>query len=102
MHHADSLVGAEGWGNTTAVPWAPPADLRAAFERQYRGLTSDAQHALQVLAVAGKALAPREVSRLVGLDGTGASERVVLEMLDRGGGRVEEGRLAFKSELHRG
>ncbi len=101
MHHADSLVAAESSGNTTAISWTPPEDLRAAFERQYRGLTSDAQHALQVLAVAGKAMAPREVSSLVGLDGTGASERVVLEMLDRGVGRVEEGRLSFKNELHR-
>src|SRR5204863_831622 len=75
-------------------------ELRAAFARQYDSLSTDAQHVLQVLAVAGKAMAPDDASTLLGLS-EGASERVVLEMLDRGVGRVEEGRLSFKNELHR-
>lgn len=99
-HHANSLVAAAGSGDATAVTWTPPDDLRSAFARQYGGLSRDTQHVLQVLAVAGKALAPAEVARLLGLDG-GVSERVVLEMLDRGVGRVEEGKLSFKNELHR-
>jgi tetratricopeptide (TPR) repeat protein len=99
-HRADSLVAAESTGDGATLSWTPPADLRAAFARQYGGLSADAQHTLQVLAVAGKALPPREVSSLLGLAGA-AMERVVLEMLDLGVGRVEEGRLSFKNELHR-
>ena len=100
MHHANSLVAAASAGDAGRVSWTPPDDLRSAFARQYGGLSTDAQHVLQVLAVAGKAMAPREVATLLGLDG-GVSERVVLEMLDRGVGRVEEGKLSFKNELHR-
>ncbi len=80
MHHANSLVAAASAADATAVSWAPPDDLRSAFARQYGGLSPDAQHVVQVLAVAGKAMAPREVATLLGLDG-GVSERVVLEML---------------------
>src|SRR2546423_740728 len=100
MHQEDSLVAAESVGDGVALSWTPPEDLRAAFARQYGGLSTDAQHVLQVLAVAGKAMSPEDVSTLLGLS-EGASERVVLEMLDRGVGRVEEGRLSFKNELHR-
>jgi len=100
MHHANSLVAAASAADATAVSWAPPDDLRSAFARQYGGLSPDAQHVVQVLAVAGKAMAPREVATLLGLDG-GVGERVVLEMRDRGVGRVEEGKLSFKNELQR-
>ncbi len=100
MHQEHSLVAAESIGDGVTVSWAPPEDLRAAFARQYGSLSTDAQHVLQVLAVAGKAMSPHDVSSLLGLT-EGASERVVLEMLDRGVGRVEEGRLSFKNELYR-
>ena len=100
MHQEDSLVAAESIGDGVALSWTPPEDLRAAFARQYGGLSTDAQHVLQVLAVAGKAMSPDDVSTLLGLS-EGAGERVVLEMLDRGVGRVEEGKLSFKNELHR-
>jgi len=99
-HKATSLVAAESSGDAAAISWAPPEDLRTAFARQYGGLSTDVQHVLQVLAVAGKAMAPGELGTLLGLDGGGV-ERVALEMLDRGVGRVEEGRLSFKNELHR-
>jgi len=98
-HQSSSLVAAASAGDE-AVSWAPPEDLGAVFARQYGDVSSDAQHVLQVLAVAGKGMAPAEVSGLLGLD-AGVTERVALEMLDRGVGRVEEGRLAFKNELHR-
>jgi DNA-binding SARP family transcriptional activator/tetratricopeptide (TPR) repeat protein len=100
VHQSNSLVVAEDSGDASAISWTPPEDLRAAFARQYGDLSSDAQHVLQVLAVAGKAMAPAEFSSLLGQDG-GVSQRVVLEMLDRGVGRVEEGKLSFKNELHR-
>src|SRR5438876_9908384 len=99
-HKATSLVAAETSGDAAAISWAPPEDLRTAFARQYGGLSTDVQHVLQVLAVAGKAMAPSELGSLVGLD-SGAVERAALEMLDRGVGRVEGGRLSFKNELHR-
>src|SRR5216117_196638 len=99
-HRAKSLAAAESSGDTGPISWTPPEDLRAAFARQYGGLSTDAQHVLQILSVAGKAMSPQDVSSLLGLT-EGASERVVLEMLDRGVGRVEEGRLSFKNELYR-
>src|SRR5712691_396204 len=99
-HQAKSLVGAESSGEAVAIAWAPPQDLRAAFAREYGGLSSDAQHVLRILSVAGKAMAPTEVAGLLGLS-DGVAERAALEMLDRGGGRGEEGRLSFKNELHR-
>ena len=68
-HQADSLVAAESLGDGVALTWTPPPDLRAVFARQFDVLSTDAQHALQVLAVAGKALAPAEVSSLLGLEG---------------------------------
>lgn len=100
MHRADSLVAAESAGDGMAISWAPPEDLRAAFARQFGDLSTDARHTLQVLAVAGKSMAPLDVATLLGLDG-GATERVALEMLDRGVGRVDQGKLSFKNELHR-
>jgi DNA-binding SARP family transcriptional activator/tetratricopeptide (TPR) repeat protein len=99
-HKATSLVAAESSGDAAAVSWAPPEDLRTAFARQYGGLSTDVQHVLEVLAVAGKAMAPSELERLLGLHG-GVVERAALEMLDRGVGRAEGGRLSFKNELHR-
>src|SRR3989442_2895389 len=99
-HKTTSLVAAESSGDAAAISWAPPEDLRTAFARQYGGLSTDVQHVLQVLAVAGKAMAPSELGSLLGLDG-GVVERAALEMLDRGVGRAEGGRLSFKNELHR-
>src|SRR5216117_3006721 len=99
-HKATSLVAAQSSDDAAATSWTPPEDLRAAFARQYGGFSSDAQHVLQVLAVAGKAMVPSELGSLLGLQ-DGAVERAALEMLDRGVGRVEEGRLSFKNELHR-
>jgi len=99
-HKATSLVAAESSGDAAAISWAPPEDLRTAFARQYGGLSTAVRHVLQVLAVAGKAMAPTELGALVGLD-SGVVERAALEMLDRGVGRAEGGRLSFKNELHR-
>src|SRR2546425_4809233 len=99
-HKATSLVAAESPDDAAAISWTPPEDLRTAFAGQYGGFSTDVQHVLQVLAVAGKAMAPSELGSLLGLDG-GVVERAALEMLDRGVGRVEEGRLSFKNELHR-
>src|SRR6266545_1406789 len=99
-HQAASLVAAESSGDAMATSWTPPEDLRAAFARQYGGFSTDVQHVLQVLAVAGKAMSPNELASLLGLDG-GVVERAALEMLDRAVGRVEGGRLSFKNELHR-
>src|SRR5204863_522237 len=95
-----SLAAAESSGDAGPISWTPPEDLRAAFARQYGGLLTDAQHVLQILSVAGKAMAPNELARLLGLQ-DGVVERAALEVLDRGVGRVEEGRLSFKNELHR-
>src|SRR5439155_4019379 len=80
--------------------WTPPEDLRAVFARQYGALSIDAQHVLQVLSVAGRAMAPLELTNLLGLPG-GVVAQASLELLDRGVGRVEEGQLSFKNELHR-
>ena len=99
-HQAKSLVGAESSGDTVAISWTPPEDLRAAFARQYGGLSTDAQHVLQMLSVAGRAMAPMELANLLGLR-SGVVTQASLGMLDRGVGRVEEGRLSFKNELHR-
>src|SRR2546427_13013448 len=99
-HRAKSLAAAESSGDTGPISWTPPEDLRAAFARQYGGLSTDAQHVLQMLSVAGKAMVPSELACLLGLQ-DGVVERAALEMLDRGVGRVEEGRLAFKNGLHR-
>src|SRR5216110_2317622 len=99
-HRAKSLAAAESSGDAGPISWTPPEDLRAAFARQYGGLSTDAQHVLQILSVAGKAMVPNELARLLGLQ-DGVVERAALEMLDRGIGRVEEGRLSFKNELHR-
>src|SRR2546427_6612355 len=99
-HKGTSIAAAEISGELAAISWTPPEDLRTAFARQSGGLSTDAQHVLQVLAVAGKAMAPSELGSLLGLQG-GVVERAALEMLDRGVGRVEGGRLSFKNELHR-
>ena len=99
-HQAKSLVAAESSGDARAISWTPPEDLRAAFARQYGGLSPDAQHVLQILSVAGKAMAPSDLANSLGLQG-GVVEQAALEMLDRGVGRVEEGRVSFKNELHR-
>src|SRR5206468_6840659 len=59
-HQATSLVAAESSGDTVATSWTPPEDLRAVFARQYGALSIDAQHVLQVLPVAGRAMEPLE------------------------------------------
>src|SRR5256886_1840736 len=45
-------------------------------------------------------MAPLELANLLGLPG-GVVAQASLELLDRGIGRVEEGQLSFKNELHR-
>src|SRR2546430_6986522 len=45
-------------------------------------------------------MAPLELTNLLGLPG-GVVAQASLELLDRGVGRVEEGQLSFKNELHR-
>ncbi len=100
QHEAHSLVAAETGGDRRVASWSPPETLRSAFERHYRDLSVEAQHLLQLLAVAERALATPEIASLLTLD-AGAAERLVLEMLDRGIGRVEGGRVAFKNELQR-
>ncbi len=100
QHEASSLVAAESSGDKTIASWDPPETLRSAFERHYRGLSLEAQHLLQLLAVAERAMATPEIASLLGLEAV-TVERAVLEMLDRGIGRVEGGRVAFKNELHR-
>jgi DNA-binding SARP family transcriptional activator/tetratricopeptide (TPR) repeat protein len=99
-HQAHSLVGAESEGARPVVTWSPPESLRAAFAREYAGLSADAQHVLQLLAVAGRAVAATEGAEGLGLDAHGV-DRASLELLDRGLVRVERGGLAFKNELHR-
>src|SRR3989442_1388280 len=99
-HQAKSLVAAEMSGDAVVISWTPPEDLRPVFVRQYGGLSTDVQHVLQVLAVAGRALAPAELASLLGLQ-DGVIERAAVEMLERAVGRVEEGRLSFKNELYR-
>jgi DNA-binding SARP family transcriptional activator/tetratricopeptide (TPR) repeat protein len=99
-HQANSLVGAESTGAQPVVTWSPPESLRAAFAREYAGLSGDAQHLLQLLAVAGRAMAATEAAEVLGLDAHGV-DRASLELLDRGLVRVERGGLAFKNELHR-
>jgi len=99
-HQAKSLVAAESSEDAIVISWTPPEDLRTAFARQYGGLSTDVQHVLQVLAVAGRAMAPAELASLLGLQ-SGAVERAAVEMLERAVGRVEEGRLSFKNELYR-
>ena len=99
-HQAKSLVAAESSGDASVISWTPPEDLRTAFARQYGGLSTDVQHVLQVLAVAGRTMAPAELASLLGLQ-DGAVERAAVEMLERAVGRVEEGRLSFKNELYR-
>lgn len=100
QHEARSLVAAESVGDTRIASWHPPETVRLAFERHYRGLSVDAQHLLQLLAVAERAMATPEIASLLALE-SAAVERAVLEILDRGIGRVEGGRVAFKNELHR-
>src|SRR6266566_4668836 len=55
-HRAQSLAAAESAEDSGPISWTPPEDLRAAFARQYGGLSTDAQHVLQLLSVAGKAM----------------------------------------------
>src|SRR5437870_1912397 len=99
-HQTKSLVAAESSGDSGTISWMPPEDLRAVFARQSGGFSTDAQHVLQILSVAGRAMAPTELASLLGLEG-GIVAQASLGMLDRGVGRVEEGRLSFKNELHR-
>ena len=99
-HQAHSLVGAESVGDGTAVTWKPPENLRAAFAREYAGLSDDAQHVLQVLAAAGRALPGAEVRPLLGV-GARQGDRGSLELVDRGVARVECGGVAFEHELPR-
>jgi DNA-binding SARP family transcriptional activator/tetratricopeptide (TPR) repeat protein len=100
QHEAHSLVATETDGDRTVASWSPPETLRSAFERHYRELSVEAKHLLQLLAVAERALATPEIATLLALE-VGAGERLVLEMLDQGIGRVEAGRVAFKNELQR-
>src|SRR5439155_28224 len=79
---AQAVAAAERSGDAGPISWTPPEDLRAAFARQDGGLSTGAQHVLQILSVAGKAMAPNELARLLGLQ-DGVVERAALEMLDR-------------------
>lgn len=100
QYAADSLVVAEEIGRGPAPTWRPPETMRLAFARLYEGLSSDVQHILHVLAVAGRTLSVQEMVELLGLDKAGA-HRAVLETIESGAIRVEGDRFYFKNELHR-
>lgn len=100
QHAGRSLAAAESAGDATAAAWVPPETLRLAVVRQYKGLSTDAQHVLHVLAVAQKALSTEEIAGLLRLE-LAQVERSVLELVERGFVRVEGGRFSFKNELHR-
>src|SRR5207253_3891776 len=74
--------------------------LRRRLGRQYRGLSARGQQLLAEVPGAGRAIATVELANLLGLH-SGVVTQASLGMLDRGVGRVEEGRLSFKNELHR-
>ncbi len=101
QHEERSLVAAESSGGEGVVTsWDPPETLRVAFERQYRVFASEVRRVLQVLAVAARALPAAEVAGLLRWDRTRV-EQAMLQVLDGGVGRMENGRLRFKNDLHR-
>jgi Flp pilus assembly protein TadD len=95
-----SLVAAEAAGDGTGARWRPPDTMRRAFERQYRGLSSEAQRLLAVLAVAGKKITPSQISDLASLT-SHEINRAVFEAIDRGIVRVDGASFGFKNEMHR-
>jgi len=98
---AESLVEQEGHGVLGgAALWRPPSPMRAAFARQYRGLSPDAQQLVRLLAVAGRTLTGDELARVVSLDAR-QIERAVLELIDRALLRVEDGAFGFRNRVHR-
>src|SRR5438093_11066524 len=65
-HRAKSLAAAESSEDSGPISWTPPEDLRAAFARQYGGLSTDAQHAWQLPSVAGQTFARRTLTSVLG------------------------------------
>ncbi|NIM51906.1 MAG: AAA family ATPase, partial [Gemmatimonadales bacterium] len=63
-HGEHSLAAAQARGRYNTARWRPPATMRRAFERQYRGLDGNAERVLNLLAVAGRQMAVSEVSSL--------------------------------------
>ena len=100
QHAAGSLVAADDAQGAPAPDWRPPETMRIAFARHYEGLSADAQHLLQVMAVAGRAMEIAEITGMFGLEGA-AADRPVLEIVESGVIRVEGGRVYFKNDLHR-
>ncbi len=95
-----SLVAAHVRGDSASAQWHPPATMRQAFDRQYRGVSPVAERLLNLLAVAGRTMPAAEVGRLLDLSAA-ETDAAVLELLDRGVLRMEDGGLRFKNQLHR-
>jgi tetratricopeptide (TPR) repeat protein len=95
-----SLVAAHAGGDGSSAMWRPPETMRKAFDRQYRGVSPDAERLLNLLAVAGRTMPAAEIGTLLDLS-TSEADGAALELLDRGIVRMEDGGLQFKNQLHR-
>ena len=96
---AASLVAAHADGDAASATWRPPDTMRKAFDRQYRGVSPDAERLLNLLAVAGRTMPAAEIGTLLDLSAS-AADGAALELLDRGIVRMEDGGLRFKNQLH--
>jgi DNA-binding SARP family transcriptional activator/tetratricopeptide (TPR) repeat protein len=86
--------------NRDLGPWQVNPLMRTAFGRQHDGLTSDAEHLVQVLAVAGREMTLAQCASLTKLRRE-AVEHAVVELLDRRVLRFVGGNVSFRNELHR-
>ena len=95
----NSLVTAELRGDATSADWNPPDRMRQAFARQHRGLSQEAEHILNLLAVTGRNLEGDAVETVLGMEHD-TLNRGVLELIRRGLVRHDNTGLTFKNEMH--
>ena len=100
VHRGASLAASEAHGGLTGTKWRPPDTLRLTFSRHYEGLRFRGRQALELLAVAGRAMNASELGELLGI-ARGKASRIVLEIIERGVLRLEGDAVSFKNELHR-
>jgi len=99
-NRGNSLVAAEMDPLQPTAAWRPSRAMRRAFKRQHEGLSRSSEHMLNLLAVAGRAIAATDLRDLLDLEQS-EMDRAVLELVNRSTIRVLGGAFGFRNEPHR-
>ena len=97
--HGENALAAFDKRRSGRTHWHPPETLKRVFARQYQGISQQARHLLELLAVAGRGVSVNTAGEILDLP-TAMTDACAIELVEKGLVRFEHGRLTIKNELH--